>query len=40
MALQEIASQLGSYLDAVVGLIHRHERLVNKFVGDAVMAKP
>lgn len=38
MAPQEIASQLGSYLDAVVSIIHRHEGLVDKFVGDAVMA--
>ncbi len=38
MAPQEIASQLGSYLDAVVSVIHRREGLVDKFVGDAVMA--
>ncbi len=38
MAPQEIAIQLGSYLDAVVSVIHRHEGLVDKFVGDAVMS--
>ena len=38
MAPQEIAAQLGSYIDAVVSLIHQHEGLVDKFVGDAVMA--
>lgn len=38
MAPQEIASELGPYLDATVNLIHQHEGLVDKFVGDAVMA--
>ncbi len=34
----EIASQLSSYFDATVNVIHRHEGLVDKFIGDAVMA--
>jgi len=38
MTPQEIADQLGAYLDATVGVIHRHEGLVDKFIGDAVMA--
>lgn len=33
----EIAIQLGQYLDAVVDIIHKHEGLVDKFIGDAVM---
>ena len=37
MTPEEIARQLGPYLDAVVDLIHQHEGLVDKFVGDAVM---
>lgn len=35
---QGIAEQLSPYLDAVVDVIHRHGGLVDKFVGDAVMA--
>ena len=38
MTPQEIASQLGLYLDATVTVIHRHGGLVDKFIGDAVMA--
>lgn len=38
MTPAEIANQLSSYLDAVVDIIHRHEGIVDKFVGDAVMA--
>jgi class 3 adenylate cyclase len=34
----EIAAQLSPYLGAVVDIIHRHEGLVDKFIGDAVMA--
>lgn len=34
----QIAHQLSRYLDAVVEVIHTHEGLVDKFVGDAVMA--
>lgn len=34
----EIAAQLSPYLSAVVDTIHRHGGLVDKFVGDAVMA--
>ena len=38
MAPAEIASQLSNYLDAIVDIIHRHEGLVDKLIGDAVMA--
>jgi len=38
MAPQDIAEQLSHYFDAVVDVIHRHGGLVDKFVGDAVMA--
>ena len=38
MTPQEIASQLSAYFDATVNVIHRHEGLVDKFIGDAVMA--
>ncbi len=38
MMPQEIAGQLSVYFDAMVGVIHRHEGLVDKFIGDAVMA--
>jgi class 3 adenylate cyclase len=38
MAPDEIAEQLTAYLDTVVDIIHRHDGLVDKFIGDAVMA--
>jgi class 3 adenylate cyclase len=38
MGAEEIADQLGPYLDAIVGVIHAHGGLVDKFIGDAVMA--
>jgi class 3 adenylate cyclase len=38
MSPEEIAEQLSSYLSTVVDIIHRHGGLVDKFVGDAVMA--
>lgn len=38
MSEDEIAIQLGSYLDAVVDAIHKYGGMVDKFVGDAVMA--
>ncbi len=38
MTPQDIAGELGPYLDATVTLIHQHEGLVDKFIGDAVMA--
>lgn len=38
MLPEEIAEQLSSYLSEVVDIIHRHGGLVDKFVGDAVMA--
>ncbi|BDI31495.1 hypothetical protein CCAX7_35460 [Capsulimonas corticalis] len=34
----DVASQLSRYLDTMVGIIHDHEGMVDKFVGDAVMA--
>lgn len=38
MSAEEIAAQLGSYLSAIVDVIHQHGGLVDKFIGDAVMA--
>jgi class 3 adenylate cyclase len=38
MSAGEVAEQLSLYLSAVVDTIHRHDGLVDKFVGDAVMA--
>lgn len=38
MSPEEIAEQLSLYLSEVVDIIHRHGGLVDKFVGDAVMA--
>jgi class 3 adenylate cyclase len=38
MSPDEIAEQLSSYLSEIVDAIHRHGGLVDKFVGDAVMA--
>jgi adenylate cyclase len=38
MSPDEIAEQLSSYLSEIVDTIHRHGGLVDKFVGDAVMA--
>jgi class 3 adenylate cyclase len=38
MTPQDIAGELGPYLDATVTLIHRREGLVDKFIGDAVLA--
>lgn len=38
MPPEEIADQLSPYLDAIVEVIHAHEGLVDKFIGDAVMA--
>ena len=38
MIPQDIAQQLSAYFDAMVNLIHRHEGLIDKFIGDAVMA--
>lgn len=38
MTPTEIAAQLSPYLDAAVTTIHRHEGMVDKFIGDAVMA--
>lgn len=34
----DIAQQLSAYFDAMVDVVHRHEGLVDKFIGDAVMA--
>jgi class 3 adenylate cyclase len=38
MAPEQVAEQLTAYLDSIVGVIHAHDGLVDKFVGDAVMA--
>lgn len=38
MTPEQIAHQLGAYLDGMVNIIHRHGGLVDKFIGDAVMA--
>ncbi len=38
MAAEQIAMELGPYLDAVVEVIHAYDGLVDKFIGDAVMA--
>ena len=38
MTPEEIANQLSPYLSKVVDIIHEHEGLVDKFIGDAVLA--
>jgi class 3 adenylate cyclase len=38
MRPEDIGAQLTAYFDAVVPIIHRHEGLIDKFIGDAVMA--
>jgi class 3 adenylate cyclase len=38
MDAADIADQLSSYLDAIVDIIHRHNGIVDKFIGDCVMA--
>jgi len=38
MQPDEIAEQLSAYFDCIVGIIHQHEGLVDKFIGDAVLA--
>lgn len=38
MSPDEIAEQLSAYLSEIVDIIHQHGGLVDKFVGDAVMA--
>lgn len=38
MAPGEIAVHLGQYLDSIVEVVHKHGGMVDKFVGDAVMA--
>ncbi len=38
MIPQDVAGQLSAYFDAMVNIIHQHEGLVDKFIGDAVMA--
>ncbi|MGA9768374.1 MAG: adenylate/guanylate cyclase domain-containing protein [Blastocatellia bacterium] len=38
MSPAAIASQLSQYLETMVDIIHRHDGLVDKFIGDAVMA--
>lgn len=38
MPSHEVANQLGPYFDAMVTIIQRYEGLIDKFIGDAVMA--
>ena len=38
MAPEQVAAELDPYLDAAVEIIHRYEGLVDKFIGDAVLA--
>ncbi len=38
MTPEQLAQELNPYLDAVVSVIHRHEGMVDKFIGDAVFA--
>lgn len=33
-----VADQLTTYFDSVVGVVHRHGGMIDKFIGDAVMA--
>ncbi|MHB8139953.1 MAG: adenylate/guanylate cyclase domain-containing protein [Vulcanimicrobiaceae bacterium] len=35
---EEIAEQLAPYFDAIVDVVHKHEGIVDKYIGDAVMA--
>lgn len=35
---QRLAAELGSYLEHAVDLVHRHGGMVDKFIGDALMA--
>lgn len=34
----QLADQLGAYLEAMVDIVHRREGMVDKFIGDALMA--
>lgn len=38
MSAEEIADQLSPYLTFIVDIIHKHEGVVDKFIGDAVLA--
>jgi CRP-like cAMP-binding protein len=38
MPPERVAAELGPYLDATVEIIHRYDGLVDKFIGDAVLA--
>jgi class 3 adenylate cyclase len=38
MEAGQVADELSNYLDLVVDTIHRHEGVIDKFIGDAVMA--
>jgi class 3 adenylate cyclase len=38
MSPEQIAVELGPYLESTVDIIHRYEGLVDKFIGDAVLA--
>ena len=36
MRPEQLVQELNPYLDAVVSVIHQHEGMVDKFIGDAV----
>jgi adenylate cyclase len=38
MTAEDVADQLTVYLDKVVDIVHRHHGIVDKFIGDCVMA--
>jgi class 3 adenylate cyclase len=38
MTPEQLAQELNPYLDAIVSVIHHHEGMVDKFIGDAVFA--
>jgi class 3 adenylate cyclase len=38
MSPEQVSAELGPYLDATVEIIHRYDGLVDKFIGDAVLA--
>jgi len=38
MPSEQVAAELGPYLDATAEIIHRYDGLVDKFIGDAVLA--
>ena len=38
MTPEQLVQELNPYLDAIVSVIHRHEGMIDKFIGDAVFA--